>query len=232
MRGQGYRLPIDNDFGPTTERLTKDWQKKNGLTSDGIVGAKSYAKALLQGYPGVKNDDFPPVPKDLRSPSNRKREKMFGKFRWERITRFGNIRILDGWSEKNITQIHLPMLNGIEGVPSDCRIAIHRKIKDQFGEMFATYEKEGLIPKILSWAGTYVPRMVRGSRSRLSNHSWATAWDMNAPENWLGQEPARKGEKGCLYDFVPIANEFGFFWGGHYRNRKDGMHFECAKVLQ
>jgi len=30
---------------------------------------------------------------------------------------------------------------------------------------------------------------------------------------------------------VPIANRFGFYWGGHYQSRMDGMHFEIA-VLQ
>ncbi|MGH8628263.1 MAG: M15 family metallopeptidase [Gammaproteobacteria bacterium] len=29
---------------------------------------------------------------------------------------------------------------------------------------------------------------------------------------------------------VPIANAFGFFWGGHF-SRRDGMHFEVARVL-
>jgi len=27
---------------------------------------------------------------------------------------------------------------------------------------------------------------------------------------------------------VPLANEHGFYWGGHFRHRPDGMHFEIA----
>jgi hypothetical protein len=38
------------------------------------------------------------------------------------------------------------------------------------------------------------------------------------------------GEHGCLLELVPIANEHGFYWGGHF-SRKDGMHFEIAKIL-
>ncbi|MGV0024764.1 peptidoglycan-binding domain-containing protein [Phormidesmis priestleyi] len=41
---------IDNSFGPTSDRVTRDFQKKNGLTADGIVGAGSYGKALSQGF--------------------------------------------------------------------------------------------------------------------------------------------------------------------------------------
>jgi hypothetical protein len=31
-------------------------------------------------------------------------------------------------------------------------------------------------------------------------------------------------------ELVPIANELGWYWGGHYRKRLDGMHFELVKV--
>jgi hypothetical protein len=29
---------------------------------------------------------------------------------------------------------------------------------------------------------------------------------------------------------VPVANLWGFWWGGHYDGRKDGMHFEVAFI--
>jgi hypothetical protein len=29
---------------------------------------------------------------------------------------------------------------------------------------------------------------------------------------------------------VPVAHKFGFYWGGHF-SRRDGMHFEIAKVM-
>ncbi|MFC1534810.1 M15 family metallopeptidase [Thermodesulfobacteriota bacterium] len=25
---------------------------------------------------------------------------------------------------------------------------------------------------------------------------------------------------------------FGFYWGGHFKSRPDGMHFEVAKILR
>ena len=38
----GYQLVIDGKFGAKTEVALKDWQKKNGLTADGIVGQQTW----------------------------------------------------------------------------------------------------------------------------------------------------------------------------------------------
>lgn len=46
--------------------------------------------------------------------------------------------------------------------------------------------------------------------------------------NPLGARPALVGQKGSVRELVPIANKWGFYWGGHYSGRKDGMHFEVA----
>lgn len=37
----------DGSFGPNTEKLVKEWQTKNGLTADGIVGDATWAKMGL-----------------------------------------------------------------------------------------------------------------------------------------------------------------------------------------
>lgn len=37
----GYNLDLDRSFGPDTEKAVKDFQKKNGLTVDGFVGAET-----------------------------------------------------------------------------------------------------------------------------------------------------------------------------------------------
>ena len=47
LRSYGYDgCAVDGDFGAATERYTKDWQDKQGLTADGVVGKCSWAKAL------------------------------------------------------------------------------------------------------------------------------------------------------------------------------------------
>lgn len=51
----GYNLEIDGNFGSKTEAAVKDFQKKHGLTADGIVGAKTW-KAL-----GVSGNTNPPA---------------------------------------------------------------------------------------------------------------------------------------------------------------------------
>ena len=39
-------ISADGDFGPGTERAVKEWQTKNGLVADGIVGPKTLAKLM------------------------------------------------------------------------------------------------------------------------------------------------------------------------------------------
>ena len=45
----GHTLDIDGEFGPKTENALREYQKKNGLEVDGVVGPATYAK-LLGGY--------------------------------------------------------------------------------------------------------------------------------------------------------------------------------------
>jgi hypothetical protein len=61
------------------------------------------------------------------------------------------------------------------------------------------------------------------------SNSWGTAFDINAPQNFLGNEPAKLGQPGCILELLPIAYSCGFYWGGLF-TRKDGMHFELAVI--
>ena len=54
LKALGYSIEIDGKFGKKTEEAVKDFQKKNGLTVDGIVGPKTWAK-----LPATKNEDKP-----------------------------------------------------------------------------------------------------------------------------------------------------------------------------
>jgi peptidoglycan hydrolase-like protein with peptidoglycan-binding domain len=45
-----YDGPIDGEFGSQIVKATKDYQKSNGLKADGVVGNKSFAKAMSQGF--------------------------------------------------------------------------------------------------------------------------------------------------------------------------------------
>ncbi len=224
---QGFSVKsFDGIFGPETEKATKQWQGKNGLKADGIVGKASFTKAATQGY-AYSAPYYPPMP-DFGSPGPAARKAMFGSFEWK-PNGPSSITILGDWTKNNIGTVTIPQLAGVFGAPKDGKILFHKKGMKAIKGFFKEVEDEGLKDLVISWAGSFVPRRIRG-RNALSNHAWGTAFDINAPENWLNQEPAAVGKKGSLLKLVPIANKHGFFWGGHYRSRKDGMYFELAKI--
>lgn len=152
--------------------------------------------------------------------------------------------IKHGWAEANLEQLWLPVLRR--------RVTVHRKAADAFLSMWAEWARQGLLggeetpgapdgrALVISYNGTWVPRFKRQSgtydqrvqRCRtlgaqsLSQHAWGTAVDLNAAWNGLGREPAALGKTGCVRELVPVAEAHGFFWGGNFRTRKDGMHME------
>ncbi len=44
LGSKGYKIVVDGSFGPATEKAVKDFQKANGLDSDGIAGPATMAK--------------------------------------------------------------------------------------------------------------------------------------------------------------------------------------------
>ena len=246
LRGQGYYFgAIDDDFGGLTHDATILFQKAHKLGADGVVGQNTHYQAILLGL----NDssvtstlfDFPKKPNFQPLVGNALREKMFGKFKFVNAPIKGNlegIRITDDWESKNIIKVNLPALSkATNGQFTSMRF--HKLAEGQLVKFFEELEKQNLHTKILSYAGAFYPRYIRGSRTQLSNHSWGTAFDINVPWNGLNHTPALMGQKGCVRELVPIANEFGFYWGGHFGKnvngkmigRMDGMHFEIAKLL-
>lgn len=110
----------------------------------------------------------------------------------------------------------------------DGTIRFYNNAHSAVRELFVAWEKDGLISKILAFNGSFVPRTI-GSGLTPSNHSFGTAFDINAGWNGYGKRPAGIGNKGCLLELVPRANSLGFYWGGFYSgNNVDGMHVEYA----
>ncbi|MEP5761876.1 MAG: M15 family metallopeptidase [Litoreibacter sp.] len=79
---------------------------------------------------------------------------------------------------------------------------------------------------VLGTAGGTCVRLIRGSRSSISNHSFGTAIDVK-----LQGELDGFGDGGTQFGLLLLAelfNEEGWYWGATYR-REDSMHFEVGE---
>lgn len=234
-----YQSVVDGKFGPKTEQATIAYQIKNKLGADGIVGNQTWGFAMANGLDMVTSDSNskfgPNWPQPTLSPIRlSQRRKIFGAFTYKPAPTASNpeaIWIDPKWSSANITMVTLPQLKGVKYAPRTQRVSFNRKVSVQLVELFNAWEKDGLADHILTWGGSWAPRFIRGSRTTLSNHALGTAFDINVPWNGLGRRPALVNEKGSVRELVKRAEEFGFFWGGFFGSRPDGMHFEAAKVL-
>jgi len=236
LRGQGYyACVVTGTFDVTTQSATKEFQRAQGLDDDGVVGQYSYAKAIKLGFAIVKDDvddrdgpNWPPAP-GFNPLSLQDRATTYGGFSFSSAPVPGNpeaIQIGGTWVKDNIVRVTVPQLMPFVtgGV-----VSFHKKAADKLKALFEAWEAAGLLDRVLTWDGGWAPRFVRGSRTYLSNHAWGTAFDINAKWNYLGARPALVGERGCVRELVEIANAQGWFWGGHYPDRKDGMHFELVQ---
>lgn len=223
--------PLDGMFGPRTVSATAQFQTLHGIQALGVAGPQTLRVAESLGFE-------PPEPDSSAQPlvalTDARREELFGKLPFMPVPTPGNperIRILNGWEERNIIAVRVPQLAGIAGAPEHCTVLLHRLAAKQLQQLWRTWEQRGLLKRILSWDGSYAPRLQRGSASKLSNHAYGTAFDINAAWNSMGERPASDGQKGSVMDLVPAASELGFFWGGDFHRRPDGMHFEIARLL-
>ena len=229
---------ISGIFEDVTEKETKAFQQKKGLHPDGVVGPKTLGTALQSGY-GLMEDaagdlDGPswPVRPQAKQLSYADREKMFGKFSYIASPTFSNpeaITITGSWIN-NVIQVHIPHLSGIAGAPKSCVVPFHTAAAPQLLKVFQDWSNAGLLYHIMTWGGSWNPRFIRGSRTILSNHAWGTAFDINVQWNQLGAQPALRGAVGSVRELVEIAHDNGFYWGGWFPNRPDGMHFEIYKI--
>ena len=140
----------------------------------------------------------------------------------------GRIKIAPAWVTANITEIDTPLLAD-QGFR---KLTVHKKAARPFLEVFRKIGEAGLAEKILTCAGTWVPRHMGWNPARaLSSHSWGIAIDINVAWNPYGGTPAVLGAIGSVRELVAIFESEGFAWGGYFRplNLCDGMHFELAR---
>ena len=239
--GQGFDPgPVDGVFDGQAEAATREFQTKHRLDIDGKVGNETLGKAMTLGFEMVRDGDtdrfsanFPPPPAFAPLVGTVARQRVFGKFEFvhkPKPNNKENIEILGTWERDNIVRVALPQLVGIKGAPADGGMRVHRLAAPQLQALFKAWEKAKLLDRILTYDGAFVPRFVRGSTTALSNHAFGSAFDLNAALNPLGAQPALVGQKGSLRELALLANEHGFYWGGHFKSRRDGMHFEVAEL--
>jgi hypothetical protein len=197
--------------------------------------------SLQMSPPDSNGPNWPPRPASIRPLTTSERAAEFGTFTYEADpSTFGGdgIRVTNNWAADNIIRINIPQLNGKKAgkqVIQNGVINFHKAGEERLKALWAAWEAAGLLDRILTFEGGYAARYIRGTQNRsprpLSNHAWGTAFDINAATNGFGQEPALMGKTGCVRELVAIANQQGFFWGGHFKGKKDGMHFELGKTL-
>lgn len=241
-------LVIDGMVGVKTIGAIEAFQRKIGFGSpDGRVdpGGRTWG-ALTSGLsappspsplpaptpsvPGaVRDESWPPKPDFQPLVNNEARAAIFGKFEYVHEPQPNNpenIRILGNWVRQNIVSVNIDMGPSVGAR----KVQFHRKASQQLQDLWLAWKDAGLLDRVLTYAGSFVPRFVRGSTKYLSNHSFGSAFDINVAWNGLGKKPALVGDKGSVRELVPIANQHGFYWGGHF-GRLDGMHFEVAKLM-
>jgi len=225
-------------FGPATRAATIAFQSKHALDPDGKVGNQTLGRAMTLGFEliefvGEKRSGYPKEPRFKPLVGTAARQRIFGEFSFVSAPQPDNaeaIRITDGWESQNIVKLVIPQLPGIKGAPSSGTVRFHRLAAKQLEDLFKAWSKARLLNRLVTWDGSFVARFIRGSDTVLSNHAFGSAFDISAALNPLGAEPAFPGNAGCLYDLVPIAHDHGFYWGGHFSSRRDGMHFEVAQI--
>jgi hypothetical protein len=109
---------------------------------------------------------------------------------------------------------------GTVGFPA--RIYCNRLLPGPLERALRNLMAFGLNKEMKTWDGCFMVRPMRGATAA-SIHSWGLAVDVNQATNQQGHAPTLSAQ------FVKCFTVAGFDWGGNWF-RKDGMHFQLAKI--
>lgn len=136
---------------------------------------------------------------------------------------------LKKWGDPTVTTNELKYMT-VWDVPAHLEIGvIPKKLycnKEMIGPLMQAFSNiidRGLINELKTWDGCFNVRKKRGLNS-LSLHSWGIAIDINAAWNGLGKTPTMSAK------LVKCFTDCGFEWGGTWKNRPDGMHFQLNRI--
>ena len=126
----------------------------------------------------------------------------------------GRVTPDSGWVGANIVTDTVPLLG---------RVTCHKDMMAQLKGALAEVVQRNLAEHVYQTAGCYHPRFIANT-TRLSNHSFGMAIDINSLENG-------RGTVGQMHPHVvEIFKRWGFGWGGDWA-WTDPMHFEMNRIV-
>lgn len=145
--------------------------------------------------------------------------------------------ITGDWVRTHLVEVEIPQLHPY----GRTRQTVHYRAAKALQRLWEAWESNGLLGHVLSFDGLWVPRYKRQTGTEteraakcktlgpqaLSNHAWATAFDINASKYPLGK-PLPTGDR--FADLFEVAVACGWFPGANFRTRPDPMHFELARL--
>ncbi len=228
----GHRIGLaDGNFGKNTEDGTKEFQKKNGLKPDGIVGPKTWSfvpKDFIPVLPAI------PVNKNTKTNTKPNVLKPGGsKIIWPKQD-YNSMVNFYGAPGENQTRVEIPYKLKLawDTATELSSFTCHNKVANSVHSIFEKTLKSYGIRDIRKlrldlFGGCLNVRRVRGG-SAWSIHSWGAAIDLDPDRNQLkwGRDKASFARK--EYDeFWRIVQSEGWVSLGLERNY-DWMHFQAA----
>ena len=126
----------------------------------------------------------------------------------------------DPTKESNMILWDIPTELEVGVIPK--RLYCNKDLVAPLTQAFKNLIATGNVKELKTWDGCFNIRKMRGLTS-MSLHSWGIAIDVNAAWNGLNKTPVLSA------GFVKCFTDAGFDWGGTW-TRKDGMHFQLAKI--
>ncbi len=177
---------------------------------DTIIDERSETEALTETMRLAKAR----FNKGISQPNNRVMKELLG-----------NPRESYGTNCQSVTNPHLKSLLQTADI-ANFRVTMIKPAIESLQRITARLkESDPDIYEKLGTAGALCVRLIRGSRSSVSNHSWGTAIDIK-----LEGKLDRFADGGTQFGLLILAeyfNDEGWFWGATY-NREDSMHFEVG----
>lgn len=150
------------------------------------------------------------------------------------LSRYGDpMKNTKGFESQFMVQWPIPMWidTHIPALPN--KMYINKDIVHVFEETMNELIAIGAYKEIVTFDGMFNVRYIRGSKTKLSIHSWGLAIDLNASHNPLGfskDQATAKGLHPFSKTFDQVWRDLGWTCGIDF-SRHDGMHYEYTKHL-